>query len=224
MRSAIAIGALAALFLGCGMGVEPPADVEGSTGDPLYARQLHEGEIERLPVQRVERCSDQIIRPRVTGTLREMVQLRTREVLTEVGPVVQSSYFNTNGENEEIRRGIAEFEVQGEVTRALLRFKESRAVWPYPVPADTHRVSVYGADFKATVEDFSDPAEGVMRFETDANTLPAQSVTADVTRGVLSKGPLVGFRFELESLPGSGTQFDEVELVVRRCEQVWRLQ
>lgn len=217
MRTTV-IAAIAALSLGCGMGVEPEVTAAGAEQDPLYREDLQPAQLDRSALSRVERCTDQIIRPTLTGTVREMVQLRTREVLTEVGGAVQSSYVNTTGENEEIRRGIAEFEVQGTVSRALLHFKESRTVWPYPVPTDTHRISVYPADFKATVEDFSDPAEGVMRFETDVNSLPAQSVTADVTRAVLTRGPVVGFRFELENLPGSGTQFDDVELVVRRCQ------
>jgi hypothetical protein len=206
-----------AFTVGCGMGVEPEATTTGVEQDPLYREQLAAVEFDAHALQRVEHCSDQIVRPLVTGTLRELVQLRTREVLEDVGGAVQSSYLNTNGDDEEIRRGIAEFEVQGEVTRALLRFKESRTVWPYPVPTDTHRVSVYSADFKATVEDFADPAQGVLRLEIDVNSLPAQSVTADVTRAVQTRQPLVGFRFELENLPGSGTQFDDVELVVRRC-------
>jgi hypothetical protein len=218
MNRTLITAALAALTAGCGMGVEPEATASGSEQDALYREQLASAELDRQELQRLEQCTDHIVRPQVVGTLREMVQLRTREVLTEVGSAVQSSYLNTNGDNEEVRKGIAEFEVQGEVSRAFLRFKESRTVWPYPVPTDTHRISVYYADSKATVEDFSDPVFGVMRFETDVNSMPAQSVTADVTRAVQTRQPFVGFRFELENLPGSGTQFDDVELVVRRCQ------
>lgn len=218
MNRKLVIAAVAALTAGCGMGVEPDATASGTEQDALYREQLASAQLDRQEIQRLEHCSDQIVRPQLVGTLREMVQLRTREVLTEVGNVVQSSYVNTNGDDEEIRKGIAEFEVQGEVSRAFLRFKESRTVWPYPVPTDTHRISVYSADFKATVEDFSDPVYGVMRFESDVNSMPAQSVTADVTRAVQTRQPFVGFRFELENVPGSGTQFDDVELVVRRCQ------
>jgi hypothetical protein len=217
MNRKLVIAALAALTAGCGMGVEPEATASGTEQDALYREQFASAQLDRQEIQRLEQCSDTIVRPTVTGTLREMVQLRTREVLTDIGNVVQSSYVNTNGDDEEIRRGIAEFEVQGDVSRAFLHFKESRTVWPYPVPTDTHRISVYQADFKATVEDFSDPVFGVMRFETDVNSMPAESVTADVTRAVQTRQPFVGFRFELENLPGSGTQFDDVELIVRRC-------
>lgn len=222
MRRAL-FAAIAALTAGCGMGVEPEATA-GTGQDALYRDQLAPAAatLEYEALQRVERCTDSILRPQLTGTLREMVQLRTREVLAEVGDAVQSSYRNTTGEDEEIRRGIAEFEVHGDISRALLRFKESRTVWPYPVPTDTHRISVYAADFKATIDDFADPAVGVARFETDVNSLPAQSVTADVTRAVQSRMPYIGFRFELENLPGSGTQFDDVELVLRTCRLVVR--
>lgn len=222
MRRAL-IAAIAALTAGCGMGVEPEATL-GTEQDALYRDQLAPAaaNLEYEALQRVERCTDSILRPQLTGTVRELVQLRTREVLAEVGSAVQSSYRNTTGEDEEIRRGIAEFEVHGDISRALLRFKESRTVWPYPVPTDTHRISVYAADFKATIDDFADAAEGVARFETDVNSLPVQSVTTDVTRAVQTRMPYIGFRFELENLPGSGTQFDDVELVLRTCRLVVR--
>jgi acyl transferase domain-containing protein len=221
------IAALATLAAGCGMGTpadEAPEQVGASQKEELYSDQWQRDrtQLDMSALTVVQRCSDEVVRPRLSATVREMVQLRTREVVTDVGSAVQSSYLNTNGENEEIRRGIAEFEVQGAVERAVLRFRESRTVWPYPVPADTHRVSVYLADFKATIDDFADPALDVARFETDVNSLPMEQVTSDVTRAVQTRGPFIGFRFELENLPGSGTQFDEVELLVRRCRNAVR--
>jgi hypothetical protein len=222
------VTALAVLAAGCGMGTgadeAPEQQGAAQQQDPLFSDpwERDRTQLDYSTLSVVQRCKDEVVRPRLSATVREMVQLRTREVVTEVGSAVQSSYLNTNGENEEIRRGIAEFEVQGGIERALLRFKEARTVWPYPLPADTHRVSVYPADFKATVEDFSDPALDVARFETDVNSLPVDLVTTDVTRAVQSRQPYVGFRFELENLPGSGTQFDQVELVVRRCSNTVR--
>src|SRR5687767_10698960 len=111
------VAALAVLAAGCGMGT--PADEASEQGaaqqDPLYSDQWQRDrtQLDMSTLSVVQRCSDEIVRPRLSATVREMVQLRTREVLADVGGAVQSSYLNTNGENEEIRRGIAEFEVQG---------------------------------------------------------------------------------------------------------------
>jgi hypothetical protein len=214
-RSSLMMGAL--LLAACGM--EQPADVEaaGADSDPLLRSQG----LQRLPFTdtdmiRSERCSDEIILPTVTATIREMVQLRTREVATDLGPVVQSWYHNTTGDNEEIRKGVAEFKVSGDIKRAVLHFKEAREVAPLQVAPDTHGIWAYPADFKATVDDFADPATEVARFETD-NNLPPRDGSGDVTAAVQLRQPNVGFRFELEALPGNGAEFDSVELVVTRC-------
>lgn len=223
MTHRILIAALSALVAGCGMGTEGDQSTTGASPASLYQNQLEPLALaEPFEVERTLRCWDEVVQPQVTATLRELVQLRTREVMTDVGPVVQSSYLNTSGDDEEIRKGIAEFKVFGDVYRAQLRFKESRTVWPYPVAADTHQVSVYAADFKATVEDFDAPTFAVMRFETDVNSPPSPLVAADVTRAVTTRQPDVGFRFQLENIPGSGTQFDQLELVVRRCHNTVR--
>jgi hypothetical protein len=202
----------------CGMGApDEGAAQTGTQQDPLYRDQLERAPLTDLAVQRTERCFDEVIQPTLKATIREMVQLRTRDVLTDVGAVVQSSYLNTTGENEELRKGIAEFQVSGDVSKAVLQFQEARTVWPYPVAADTHGISIYPADFKATVEDFDDPAQEVIRFETDVNLPPRDAVAGDVTLAVQRRQPAVGFRFELEATPGIGTQFDNVQLVVTRC-------
>ena len=200
--------------------MEQPADVTASAteSDSL----LRSSNLQRIPftemdLVRGERCSDEVIQPTVAATIREMVQLRTREVALDLGSVVQSWYYNSTGDNEEIRKGVAEFKVSGDLKRAVLRFKEARTIWPYNVPADTHGISVYPADFKATVDDFADPATEVARFETDVNLPTRDQVDNDVTAAVQLRQPNVGFRFELEAFPGSGTEFDQVELVVTRC-------
>jgi hypothetical protein len=206
------------VLTGCGMGTElAQTDSTASNEDALYRTQLQEVPLTDLALRRSQRCYEEIVRPNLVATVREMVQLRTREVALDLGEVIQSSYVNTTGENEEIRKGIAEFSVTGDVQRAELRFSEARGVWPYNVGADTHGVSIYSADFKATIDDFEDPATEVVRFETDVNMPPRPQVTADITRAVQQRQPAVGFRFALENIPGYGTQFDNVELVVTRC-------
>lgn len=209
--------AAAALFaLGCGMGVDGQDLTATAQQDPLLLSGQLEQNLEPLSLQRGEWCWQESIRPEVVGTVHDLPAQRVREVM-DFGPWIQSSYLNTNGDNEEVRRGIAEFTVKGDVRRAVLRFNESRTVWPWAVPADTHDISVYAGDLKATVEDFDAAATVVRRFETDVNAPPAGVVNADVTRGVLTQQPIVGFRFQLENVPGSGTQFDDVQLVITRC-------
>ena len=93
----------AALFaVGCGMVVEGQDLTAAPQQDPLLLSGQLEQNLEPLSLQRGEWCWQESIRPDVVGTVHDLPAQRVREVM-DFGPWIQSSYLNTNGENEEVR-------------------------------------------------------------------------------------------------------------------------
>lgn len=215
MLRTLTFAVLLAAATACGVDGASAPGATGQAQDGLIV--LEEADtVGRLPIARSEWCTQETVRPFSSATLREVPALKLREVMLDLGPVVQSALRDVNTEYEELRKGVAEFHVQGAFRKAELRWDEARAIWPYPVAADTHRISAYQADLKPTADDFESTALTVGRFETDVNSRPATDLRLDVTRAVMGMGADVGFRFELEAA-GMGTQFDNVRLVLTRC-------
>lgn len=223
MLRTLTLAVLATLATACGVDAQ---DTAGATDQaqagllgPMDAASLAQRSYLERPD--VELCNQVTVSPLVVATLREVPALRTREVMTDLGAVAQSALREPNTEFEELRKGVVEFQVPSDFRSAELRYDEARAVWPYPVPADTHRIAVYGADLKPTDDDFESPAVTVGRFETDVNSPARGDVRLDVTTALQKTGANIGFRFELEAA-GMGTQFDNVRLVLTRCRTFGR--
>lgn len=227
-------------LLACGM--EHESGVTATQNDSLYAMQLGEGTLingrteqlaglegvdwERshsLPnLQRAELCSTEMIRPTAQGTIQSIPRLGVFGV-APVGSEVQSSYFRSNSVNEEFRKGIVEFWVTGEISGAVLQFREHRGWTSYPLPADTHLLEVYPANLEVEPDDFGTRAVLVGKFESDPNLEPSFANSYDLTKAVQEVGGgKLGLRFSLEGGSGSGTSFTDLALEVTRCRQITR--
>lgn len=235
------IVALSSLCLfACGM--ENESAVAGTQSDSLYAMELGEGTLVNgrteqlagiggvdwqrtslLPnLQRAELCSTEMIRPIAQGTIQSIPRLGVFGV-APVGEEVQSSYFRSNSVNEEFRKGIVEFWVQGEISGAVLQFREHRGWTSYPLAADTHLIEVYPANLEVEPDDFGTRAVLVGKFESDPNLEPSFANSYDVTKAVQEVGGgKLGLRFSIEGGIGSGTSFTDLAMEVTRCRQITR--
>ena len=225
----------------CGMGNEPANQTQ--TQDELLALQSGNGtllngrsaqlETERalidariqstLPqAQRGVFCTTEMVRPTAQGTIQSIPKLGVFGI-APVGNEVQSSYFRSNGVNEEYRRGIAEFYVPGGITSAVLQFREHRGWTSYPLPSDTHDIEVYVGNLELDPEDYNERGVLVGRFETDPNLEPSFANVYDLTKATQEiGGGKIGVRFALEGGAGSGTSFMDLALEVQRCRDITR--
>jgi hypothetical protein len=137
--------------------------------------------------------------PRQTGTVRFLPELGILD-RAPVDSDVQSTYGRTTDENRQFRRGFLEFrvpDVRGEIVKAELNIRESRATTSHPRPPDLHELSSYAADLEVNTQDFDRPTTVVDFFETDAN-LPTSSFSFDVKSLVQDfRGKNLGFRIRL---------------------------
>lgn len=211
-RLIAALAALAALTA-CG-------DDDVFTGEPkseLRVIEEADGAMWRLMhATRTEFCRQDVVRPLVQGTIQLVPRLGIYG-RAPVGDAVQSSYFRSNSVNEEFRRGIVEFYAPGGVTSALLRFDEDRGWTSVPLPADSHLIMAYRGNGELDIDDFETAAVTVARFETDPNVEPRRDVAYDLTKALREAGPMMGLRFQLEHLVGSGTSFANLRLELTRC-------
>ena len=173
-------------------------------------------------LQRGEICTVEMIRPTAQGTIQSIPRLGVFGV-APVGNEVQSSYFRTNSVNEEFRKGIAEFYVTGEITSAVLQFREHRGWTSYPLPADHHQIEVYPANLELDPEDFGERGVVVGTFDSDPNLEPTFANNYDLTKAVQQVGGgKLGLRFSLEGGIGSGTSFMDLTIEVTRCRAITR--
>ena len=222
MKKLIVTIASAGLLCACGMGVEPAPSDSAAQKDPLLALDGSLGERVRLAgIGRGELCNTELVRPTAQGTVQSVPKLGIFGV-APVGSEVQSSYYRSNGVNEEYRRGIAEFYVPGGADAAVLHFREHRGWTSEPLPADTHLIEVYPGNLELEIDDFDARAALAGRFETDPNLEPSFSNAYDVTKALQEIGPKFGVRFQLEGGSGSGTSFMDLSLEVTRCRPMTR--
>lgn len=171
---------------------------------------------------RGEWCTKQMVRPTAQGTIQSIPKLGVFGI-APVGEEVQSSYFRSNGVNEEFRRGIAEFYIPGDVRSAVLQFREHRGWTSYPLPSDSHLIEAYPGNLELDPEDFGERAVLVGRFDTDPNLEPSFANVYDLTKPVQEiGGGKLGLRFSIEGGVGSGTSFLDLALEVTRCRAVTR--
>lgn len=176
-----------------------------------------------LPIARVDLCKTEWIRPTAQGTLQSIPRLGVYGI-APVGTEVQSSYFRSNSVNEEYRRGIVEFYVPGDITSAVLQFREHRGWTSYPMAADTHLIEVYAGNLELDASDFSERAVLAGKFDTDPNLEPSFANSYDLTKAVQQvSGAKLGVRFSLEGGVGSGTSFADLALEVSRCTTQTRI-
>ena len=238
-----AIATLSSVCLLCACGMEANEVQQGSQQDPLYSEQLGRGtrltgahtdvlaaqdgidwmRLRDLPAaQRAEYCDVEWIRPTAQGTIQSIPRLGVFGV-APVGTEVQSSYFRSNSVNEEFRKGVAEFYVPGEITGAVLQFREHRGWTSYPLPADTHSIEAYQANLELDADDFSERAVLVGAFESDPNLEPTFANSYDLTKAVQQiGGGKLGLRFSIQGGVGSGTSFMDLALEVTRCRNLPR--
>jgi hypothetical protein len=237
------IATLSSVCLLCACGMEVNEAQQGTQQDPLYSQQLGTGtqltgshtdvlaaqagvdwqRLRDLPAaQRAEYCEVEWIRPTAQGTIQFIPRLGVFGI-APVGSEVQSSYFRSNSVNEEFRKGIVEFYVPGDITGAVLQFREHRGWTSYPLPADTHAIEAYQANLELDADDFS--ARGVMvgEFASDPNLEPTFANSYDLTKAVQQiGGGKLGLRFSIEGGVGSGTSFMDLALEVSRCHTLTR--
>jgi hypothetical protein len=173
-------------------------------------------------LQRADLCTTEWIRPTAQKTIQSIPRLGVFGV-APVGNEVQSSYFRTNSVNEEFRKGVAEFYVPGEITGAVLQFREHRGWTSYPLPSDRHQIEVYPANLELDPEDFGERGVVVGTFDSDPNLEPAFANSYDLTKAVQQVGAgKLGLRFSIEGGVGSGTSFMDLTLEVTRCRELSR--
>jgi hypothetical protein len=228
-------------LLACGMENDPAA-AQGTNTDPLYAAELGTGEqltgghtdhlaaregiawsrsTELPSLERGEFCTTEWVLPTAQGTIQSIPRLGVFGV-APVGSEIQSSYFRSNSVNEEFRRGIAEFYVTGEISGAVLQFREHRGWTSYPLPSDSHQIEVYPANLELDPEDFGERGVLVGMFDTDPNLEPIFANAYDLTKAVQQIGAKLGVRFSLEGGIGSGTSFTDMRMEVTRCRELAR--
>ncbi len=142
--------------------------------------------------------------PHATGTIRSLPELGILE-RAPVANEIQSTYFRTNAENREFRRGIFEFAIPSPakpVLSAILILPEGGGWSAAPQPADVHVLSYYPADLSVDVSDYDRPARLLGCFETDVN-VAGERAAFDIT-SILRRyaGGELGFRVRLHVDPG----------------------
>jgi hypothetical protein len=239
MKNTIVALSSVCLFAGCGMGTEQDAQSNSNQNElqqsPLARHTTLDARAELTDARdamrwsqlhplsgsvREDFCEVELVRPTAMGTIQSIPRLGVFDV-APVGSEVQSSYFKSNSVNEEFRRGIAEFYVPGEITSAVLQFREHRGWTSYPLPADTHNIEVYPANLELTPEDFNTRAILAGTFVSDPNLEPSFSNAYDLTKAVQEIGAgKLGVRFSIEGGVGSGTSFMDLALEVSRCHTI----
>ena len=144
------------------------------------------------------------IYPKAAGTVTRFPNFNLLFVQSDSD--IQSTCFDTTGENLEFRRGFMEFRLpvpNHVVVRATLRLTESRGVTTFPLPPDVHELSAYPADLVVDPADYDAPTLDLATFETDPNDDPSLSnLTFDVTDAVRHLGGrTIGFRIKLQIDP-----------------------
>jgi hypothetical protein len=144
------------------------------------------------------------IHPKAAGTVTKLPNFNLLFVQSDSD--IQSTCFDTTGENLEFRRGFMEFRLPVPIhviVRATLRLTESRGVTTFPFPPDVHELSSYPADLVVDETDYDAPTQEVATFETDVNQDPSLSgLTFDVTDAVRQlRGKAIGFRIKLQIDP-----------------------
>lgn len=220
MTRLIAACAVLAATAACGVGMDE--QLAGQQQDELRVLEEADGAMWRfMNAGRAEYCRAEMLRPVTQGTIQNIPKLGIYG-RAPVGDEVQSSYFQTNAVNEEIRRGIVEFYVPGAFESAVLHFRENRGWTSHPLPADSHLLMAYPGNLELDVDDFETRAVTVGRFETDPNLEPRLNVAYDMTKALRELGPKFGLRFQLENIEGQGTSFADLTLEVTRCREIVR--
>jgi hypothetical protein len=144
------------------------------------------------------------VQPTVTGTLTFFPVL---DNLFVQGVDLQSTCFDTTGQNLEWRRAFAEFELPAapaRIVRATLQITEPNTGWSaFPLPTDVHEVSLYPGDLVVDPSDYDVPTLLVGTIETDANDDPVtRSFEFDVTQAIRQMAKqVVGVRIKLQIDP-----------------------
>lgn len=144
--------------------------------------------------------------PETVGTIAFFPNL---DLLHLASGEIQSTCFNTTGENLEFRRGFVEFGLphfpRG-ILEATLILTETRGGWTsIPLPTDVHEVSSYAADLVVDTADYDAPATLVGTLETDPNDPPElREIRFNVTEVVRrAHGNRLGFRIKLQNDPSA---------------------
>ncbi len=142
--------------------------------------------------------------PKAAGTLAFFPHFELLFVRSESD--IQSTCFNTTGENLEFRRGFMEFRLPvppPRVVRATLTITETRATISTPLPPDVHELSSYSADLAVDTSDYDAPTIDITTFETDPNEPPnLRELRFDVTEAVQqARRKAIGFRIKLQIDP-----------------------
>lgn len=144
------------------------------------------------------------LHPKAAGTVTRFPNFNLTYVQSDSD--IQSTCFDTTGENLEFRRGFMEFRLpvpNHVIVRATLKLTETRGVTTFPFPPDVHELSSYPADLVVDETDYDASTHEVTTFETDMNDDPSLSnLTFDVTDAVRqSRGKTIGFRIKLQIDP-----------------------
>src|SRR5580765_4042413 len=95
------------------------------------------------------------IHPKAAGTVTKLPNFNLLFVQSDSD--IQSTCFDTTGENLEFRRGFMEFRLpvpNHVIVRATLKLTEHRAVTTFPLPPDVHELSAYSADLVVDPTDY----------------------------------------------------------------------
>jgi hypothetical protein len=196
-------------------------DLDARVGITDAKEAMRWSQLHTLPGSvRQQFCEVELVRPTAQGTIQSIPRLGVFDV-APVENEVQSSYFKSNSVNEEFRRGIAEFYIPGEITSAVLQFREHRGWTSYPLPADTHDIEVYPGNLEVTPEDFNTRAVLAGTFVSDPNLEPSFQNAYDLTKAAREiGGGKLGVRFSIEGGVGSGTSFMDLAIEVSRCRTI----
>jgi hypothetical protein len=170
------------------------------------------------------------ISSQASGTVRFFPNLGILDMAPVGSFPVQSTCFDTTGQNLEWRRGFAEFAIPvfaDDIKRATIVVTDASSGFiTTPVPRDVHEVAYYPGDLVVEPADFDRPATLIGTFRTDNNDEPSnppRDFLFDVTGAVrAAQGSALGFRIKLEIDPAepcaaigfAGTQFWPITLEI----------
>jgi len=244
-RTTLAL-ALAVMVAGCGVddamidsnvAIDPPVQFDSLRPPPSHTPYYDQARpylstvpvetplIEAQPiapgvntVRNTPGCRHLSLVPVTAGTLRQVPAQGIFEPVNPASGRVEASFQKSNGVDEEVRVGIAEFDVGPDpVVSATLHFTERRAMLP-AANDDAYALTVYPADLVLTLADWKTPGDPAPDFRDNMSAPPQANVTTDLTKFVQNAGKRVGIRFELGTrVDGHGTSFEDLTLEVDSC-------